>query len=213
MKFEITNTLILSDQVEFRLFAQMWTSAELVRSRATHVLLAWTFPDHTTALVDPVTSAMERLFVQVKFALNFLFKIRSLEWIKRLNMENKIYGNNFHNPTMAISPRFRSRREKKKVKRILACSTLVYVVGLKDVRTVWFLQIFLTYFCSKAAQKSFFCIYFELNIWRKPTYCQFFPPAPSHLFWCQKCFLPLLYEKPGKRLTFHTSFDRKASNI
>ena len=53
----------------------MWTSAELVRSRATHVLLAWTFPDHTGAIVDQVTSAMERLFVQVKFALNFLFEI------------------------------------------------------------------------------------------------------------------------------------------
>ena len=47
------------------------------------------------------------------------------------------------------------------------------------------------------------CIFFELNIWRKPTYCQFFGPAPAVLFWCQKCFLTSLYEKSGKRLTFH----------
>ena len=96
-------------QVEFRLFVQIWTSVKLVRSRVTHVLLAWTFLDHTAAGVDPVTLATAGLSVKVKFAPHFLFRIRWLEWKEPLSTENKALGDNVHN----LVQRFRSREEKQ----------------------------------------------------------------------------------------------------
>ena len=96
-------------QLEFRLFLQIWTSVKLVPSHVTHVLLAWTFLDHTAAGVEPVTLATGGLSVKVKFALHFLVRIRWLGWIEPLSTEKKILGDNVHNLVQG----FRSWEEKQ----------------------------------------------------------------------------------------------------
>ena len=89
---------VTSAQVEFLLFAQIWTIVRLVPSDVTHVLFAWTSLDHTAAGVDPVTLATARLSVKVKSALHF-----------RLAMRKKIHSNNVHNHVK----KFRWRKEKQ----------------------------------------------------------------------------------------------------